>query len=177
MGHAVLLTCIWVSQKHSCATWLNVAPLSGEARWTTRVARPASAAVVVTISRIAHGPRVVWSSWGSSSLAGLLVCSQFPMELPPVPDGGSKPTARYCHYCRKALPQRWSGRMPLYCDRSCRDAAYWRRKHRWHDPHNDLLRDYHALEECHRALWQRYEDLDESYKELWTDYQEACHEL
>jgi hypothetical protein len=67
--------------------------------------------------------------------------------------------------------------MPLYCDRSCRDAAYWRRKHRWHDPHNDLLRDYHALEECHRALWQRYEDLDESYKELWTDYQEACHEL
>ena len=51
--------------------WLNVAPFSGEVRWTKRVARPASAAVVVNISRMAR------ATCGMVVLGKLLACRPY----------------------------------------------------------------------------------------------------
>src|SRR5262249_14487355 len=59
---------VWVSSSRvawglprnpNTKVWLNVAPFSGEVRWTKRVVRPASAAVVVKLSRMA------WATCGT----------------------------------------------------------------------------------------------------------------
>ena len=73
MGHVFQgrYKAILVEKDSYLKVWLNVAPLSGEVRWTKRVARPASAAVVVKISRIAR------ATCGMVVIGKLLACKHY----------------------------------------------------------------------------------------------------
>ena len=68
--------------------------------------------------------------------------------------------ARHCAYCFARLPQPYGpGRTPRYCDRTCRDKAYYRRKHVpvFDDPGAELLRA--------RDYWMcRWAEADEALK-------------